>query len=161
MHTVQTSSAAHGALQNEAGMICGGSHGQQVARRFAASGAREEAALGFPSVFELALPRLRTSLQQGRSLPEAQLDSLFLLMAHISDTNVYHRGGVEGAAFARDAATAFLQRGGTAQPDWMGQAEQCHRAFVARRLSPGGAADLLAATCFVYFVGQYAVNGSD
>ncbi|MFZ6773384.1 triphosphoribosyl-dephospho-CoA synthase MdcB [Undibacterium sp. SXout7W] len=149
----------HTVVKGEPGTVSGASHGQQVARQFAASGAREEAALGFPSVFELALPRLHLSLHQGRSLPQAQVDSLFLLMAHISDTNLYHRGGAEGVAFTRTVAGGFLQRGGTAQPDWMAQAEHCHQEFIARRLSPGGAADLLAATCFVYFVEQYAVNG--
>ena len=32
---------------------------------------------------------------------------------------------------------------------WRVRAEALHRAFVARRLSPGGAADLLAMTLFV------------
>jgi triphosphoribosyl-dephospho-CoA synthase len=71
-------------------------------------------------------------------------------MAHLSDTNVYHRGGAEGAALVRSRGAAFLAAGGTALPDWEAQALDCHREFVARRLSPGGAADLLAAACLVH-----------
>lgn len=135
------------------------SHGQQVARQYAASGAREEAALGFPSIFELALPRLRQSLHEGRSLYLAQVDSFFALMAHISDTNLYHRGGVDGIAYARQAAQGFLEQGGTSHPQWLHIAECCHRQFIARRLSPGGAADMLAATCFVHHCAEtFAVN---
>ncbi|MFZ6769685.1 triphosphoribosyl-dephospho-CoA synthase MdcB [Undibacterium sp. Di26W] len=126
------------------------SHGQRAAQHYAASGAREEAALGFPSIFELALPRLQQSLHQGRSLYQAQVDSFFTLMAHISDTNLYHRGGVEGIAYARNVAQQFLDQGGTANPQWLGMAERCHQQFIARRLSPGGAADMLAASCFVH-----------
>ncbi|MFZ6687835.1 triphosphoribosyl-dephospho-CoA synthase MdcB [Undibacterium sp. SXout11W] len=130
------------------------SHGLQVAQNYAISGAREEAAAGFPSVFELALPRLMQSLDQGRSHTEAQIDSLFMLMAHMHDTNLYYRGGVAAAEFSRQSARAFLAAGGTEQTDWLAQAEHCHREFVQRRFSPGGAADLLAASWFIYQVQQ-------
>ncbi len=125
------------------------SHGLHAARIYAASGAREEAALGFPSIFELALPRLQQSLQEGRSPYLAQLDCFFTLMAHISDTNLYHRGGAAGIAYAREAAQQFLEQGGTANPQCLRMAEQYHQEFIVRRLSPGGAADMLAASCFV------------
>lgn len=125
------------------------SHGAAARARHAAAGAREQAAAGFPAVFELALPLLRQTLAAGRGMRCARIDALFGLMAHLSDTNVYHRGGAEGARTVRDTATRFLARGGTAAPDWLGEAEMAHRLFVSQRLSPGGAADLLAATCFV------------
>ena len=50
----------------------------------------------------------------------------------------------------RDTALRFVARGGTAAPDWRADAEAAHRTFVRHRLSPGGAADLLAATSFVH-----------
>ncbi len=71
------------------------------------------------------------------------------LVAALEDTNLLHRGGEDGYHFARDAAARFDAAGGVAQDDWFAQAEALHRAFVARRLSPGGAADLLAMTLFV------------
>ncbi|MDB5762664.1 MAG: mdcB [Herminiimonas sp.] len=126
------------------------SHGLQVAAMHAASGAREEAALGLPSVFEVALPMLQQVVAAGRCWNDARVDALFSLMAHISDTNVYHRGGAAAAAMVRDRARRFLALGGTAHPGWKAAALDCHRAFVASKISPGGAADLLAATCLVY-----------
>jgi triphosphoribosyl-dephospho-CoA synthase len=80
----------------------------------------------------------------------ARIDALFALMAHISDTNVFHRGGAEGAKIVRQHAQRFAGMGGTAHPAWRAWADECHRLFVARKLSPGGAADLLAATCLVH-----------
>jgi triphosphoribosyl-dephospho-CoA synthase len=77
-------------------------------------------------------------------------------MAHMSDTNVFHRGGADGAATVRAHARAFVNAGGTANPGWKRLALDCHRLFVARRLSPGGAADLLAATCLVHAVANGA-----
>ena len=128
------------------------SHGARVVLRYAASGAREEGALGFPSVFDVGLPALRRALAAGRGLREARIDGLFALMAHISDTNVYHRGGVEGALTVRRQARAFIARGATAAQDWEARALASHRTFVTARLSPGGAADLLGAVCLVHAV---------
>jgi triphosphoribosyl-dephospho-CoA synthase len=126
------------------------SNGAVVRTRHAAPGAREQAAAGFPAIFELALPTLRRTLASGRGLRCARIDTLFTLMAGLSDTNVYHRGGLEGARIVRDTSLRFLARGGTAAADWEDHAVAAHRRFVAHRLSPGGAADLLAATCFVH-----------
>lgn len=126
------------------------SHGAEARQRYAASGAREEGALGFPSVFKVGLPALQRTLRAGRGMRLARVDALFALMAHISDTNVYHRGGIEGAHAVRRQARAFIARGGSAAPDWEARALSCHRSFVAARLSPGGAADLLAAACLLH-----------
>ena len=70
-------------------------------------------------------------------------------MAHISDSNVYHRAGPQGAQTVREHARRFIEAGGTANAGWLGQALASHQVFVQRRLSPGGAADLLAASCLV------------
>lgn len=126
------------------------SHGAKALLRYAATGAREEGARGFPSVFEVGLPALQRTLEGGRGMRRARIDALFSLMAHISDTNVYHRGGINGALTVRSQARAFVARGGSAAPDWEARALACHRDFVAARLSPGGAADLLGAVCFVH-----------
>lgn len=134
------------------------SNGSNVALLHAASGAREEAAQGLPSVFDVALPALRQAITDGRDVECASIDALFALMAHISDTNVYHRGGASGAAMVKASAVEFLQSGATANPHWKMQALACHRAFIPLRLSPGGAADLLAASLLVHQVTQhYAV----
>jgi triphosphoribosyl-dephospho-CoA synthase len=128
------------------------SHGLQVADTHAASGAREEAALGLPSVFEVGLPALRLTLAAGRSMYLARIDALFALMAHVSDTNVLYRGGAQGGLTVKQQARNFQAIGGTAHPHWRARALECHRILVDQKLSPGGAADLLAATCLVHAV---------
>ena len=133
------------------------SKGVQAGVLHGASGAREEAALGLPSVFEIGVPALQATLAAGRSMYHAKIDTLFALMAQISDTNVYHRGGAEGAAIVKQQAQLFMTHGGTAHPDWHAHAMACHRLFIAKRLSPGGAADLLAATCLVYAISSDAI----
>jgi triphosphoribosyl-dephospho-CoA synthase len=146
------------ALENEWGTALlrhaqeadGCSHGLQVAKCYAASGARQEAALGMPSVFDVALPSLDTTFARTGCWKRARVDALFALMACISDTNVYYRGGAGGALLVKARAADFLARGGTSAADWQQYAIDCHRQFVDRKLSPGGAADLLGAACFVF-----------
>jgi triphosphoribosyl-dephospho-CoA synthase len=125
------------------------SNGLRVAERYAVSGAREEGALGLPSVFEIGLPALLAARARGATVTEERVDTLYTLMAHISDSNVYHRAGPQGAQIVRDHAQRFLAQGGTASPEWQAEALHSHRIFMQHRLSPGGAADLLAACCLV------------
>jgi triphosphoribosyl-dephospho-CoA synthase len=125
------------------------SHGLNATAAHGASGARQEGALGLPSVFEIGLGTLRATLAAGRSVRLARIDALFALMAQVSDTNVIHRGGPAGAETVRRQARAFIANGATAAPRWEADALACHHRFVSENLSPGGAADLLAASCFV------------
>jgi triphosphoribosyl-dephospho-CoA synthase len=77
------------------------------------------------------------------------VQAFFALLAEMEDTNLLHRGGSEGLAFAQQAATGFLDRGGIAQDDRCKQAADVRHAFVTRRLSPGGCADLLTISLFL------------
>ena len=67
----------------------------------------------------------------------------------MEDTNLLHRGGGAGLHFAQEQAAGFLRQGGVEQEQWRERAAAVHRAFIARRLSPGGCADLLAVTFFL------------
>lgn len=126
------------------------SHGASALRRFGAGGARQEAAKGFPHVYGTALPALRAGRHACPGNEEAaRVQACFALIATVEDTNLLHRGGAGGIAFAQKLARGFLDRGGVAQPEWRQQAVAIHEAFVMRRLSPGGSADLLAMTLLV------------
>jgi len=121
------------------------SNGRRAARAHGLRSAGDEAALGFPIVFERAVPALAWARAQGLSDERARLQTLFEIIAVLDDTNLAHRGGLAGLRFAQDQAHAFLAAGGAARPEALVHAQSIHRAFVARRLSPGGAADVLAA----------------
>lgn len=143
-------------LEAHGGARLPAAHGTRVARVHGVGGARAEAAAGMPSVFEIGLPALRRTLRAGRSWDCACTDAFFTLLAGVDDSTVYHRGGALGATLARSHGKRFIDAGGTAHPDWRRTALASHRLFVERRLSPGGVADLLAATCLV----QRAIGGS-
>ncbi|MDH0867329.1 triphosphoribosyl-dephospho-CoA synthase MdcB [Mitsuaria sp. GD03876] len=129
-----------------------------AARRLGLRSASEEAALGFPAVFEVGVPAMRAAIARGLTRERAQLDTLFHLMAALDDSNLAHRGGLEGLRFAQRAAKAFLEGGGAAHPAAIHRAEAIARDFEARRLSPGGSADMLAAVCWMQRLGAIEMN---
>jgi len=120
-----------------------------AARRHGLRGASEEAALGFPVLFETALPALQHALVRGLTTRQARLEALFHIIAVLDDSNLAHRGGLAGLRGAQCAARGFLDRGGIARPQGLREAQAIADDFVRHRLSPGGAADTLAAACWL------------
>lgn len=133
-----------------------GAHGAVVASRFGLRSAGAEAALGFPVLFETTLPALLEAQQRGATPRQARLQALFETMAVLDDTNLAHRGGLAGLRHAQHAARAFLAEGGALRPNALMHAHAVHADFVARRLSPGGSADMLAAACWAERVCAWA-----
>ncbi|MEG3158985.1 triphosphoribosyl-dephospho-CoA synthase MdcB [Sphingomonas sp. LB2R24] len=125
------------------------SHGSSVARRHAAGGARAEAAGGFPSLYRIAVPALAEARHRSADEEACRVHALMALIVGVDDTNLLYRGGAEGLAFAQRQARGFLDAGGGDAADWRDRAIKIHHAFTARRLSPGGCADLLAMALFV------------
>ncbi len=123
--------------------------GNVARRRYGLAGAAHEAANGFPTLFERVLPALTDGLARGLSAEQARLDALFHAMAVLDDTNLAHRGGLAGLRHVQRAARDFLHAGGAARPGARAAAQALHEDLVRRHLSPGGAADTLAAACWV------------
>ena len=123
-------------------------HGARAARVHGLRSASEEAAQGLPTLFDHVLPALRAARRAGADDRGAKLHALFTAMAVVDDTNLVHRGGLQGLRDARSLACKFLAEGGGLSADAPARAARVHAIFVQRRLSPGGAADLLAAACW-------------
>lgn len=125
------------------------SHGAQVAQRYGARGAREEAQLGFPAVTQRALPQLKCSRAAGHSEQNARLDALLAIMTNLADTCVLYRAGEEGLSTMQLGAQAVLDAGGSASLAGRRRLHELDQQLIALNASPGGAADLLAACLFI------------
>ncbi|UVK93376.1 triphosphoribosyl-dephospho-CoA synthase [Pseudomonas atacamensis] len=122
------------------------SHGAQVAQRYGARGAREEAQLGFPSVLQRGLPQLHKSRANGHGEQNARLDALLAIMTELADTCVLYRAGETGLHAMQAGAQAVLDAGGSASLSGRRRLHELDQQLIALNASPGGAADLLAAT---------------
>ncbi|OPK10576.1 triphosphoribosyl-dephospho-CoA synthase [Pseudomonas sp. VI4.1] len=125
------------------------SHGAQVAQRYGARGAREEAQLGFPAVIQRALPQLKRSRAAGHGEQNARLDALLAIMSSLADTCVLYRAGETGLQTMQLGAQAVLESGGSASLDGRRRLHELDHQLIALNASPGGAADLLAACLFI------------
>ncbi|MGE8153686.1 triphosphoribosyl-dephospho-CoA synthase [Pseudomonas vancouverensis] len=122
------------------------SHGAQVALRYGARGAREEAQLGFPAVMQRGLPQLQRSRSEGHGEQNARLDALLAIMTGLADTCVLYRAGEQGLHTMQSGAQAVLDAGGSASLAGRRRLHELDQQLIALNASPGGAADLLAAT---------------
>jgi triphosphoribosyl-dephospho-CoA synthase len=122
--------------------------GLEMCHRYQLGGIRGEAKKGFPSIFKTGLPAFQTALIS-TDRDAARVQAFFAILEVCEDTTLLKRGGYLGWQYAQTQVRRFLREGGVASPDWKTLAVEIHCGFVARHLTAGGAADLLAATLFI------------
>ena len=125
--------------------------GERAYLQHGVTGARGEAAAGFPTVRHWALPCLRRDSTAGLDWNSCRAHATLALMAHLrGDTNLIKRGGVEGLQRVNQEAAAALQAGGVTTQDGQARIAALERLCLDNRLSAGGCADMLALACFLY-----------
>ncbi len=127
--------------------------GGRVYRAYGLTGIRGEAERGFPAVQSFGMPVLRRARQAGLGTDASGLQVLLSLMTGVEDTNVAARGGLAGLRYSQAEACRALSAGGVYTAAGMGCIKKINIDFVSRNLSPGGCADLLAATLFLAELG--------
>jgi triphosphoribosyl-dephospho-CoA synthase len=127
----------------------GESHGSRVCRLYGVHGAKGEACGGFVHVVDIGLPMLQAS--RFRGVPErlARLDAMMAIMATLDDTCVLHRGGVSALNATRAGARRVLGSGGVSTSKGWCALHELDQLLRALWVSPGGSADVLAATLFL------------
>ncbi|MBC8651987.1 triphosphoribosyl-dephospho-CoA synthase [Pseudomonas sp. MTM4] len=154
---IAASAAALARLDDPAAPHNPDSHGARVCGRYGVLGAREQAQHGFPAVIEHGLPQLLASRHAGAGEQNARLDALLSIMSSLTDTCVLHRAGMEGLTRMQAGARAVLDAGGAASLAGRRKLRLLDRDMLALNASPGGAADLLAATLFLDRLAPHAL----
>ncbi|MPW20298.1 triphosphoribosyl-dephospho-CoA synthase [Paraburkholderia sp. CNPSo 3157] len=136
------------------------SHGERARRRYRVGGARQEAQDGFPHVIGVGLPALRAARANGIREDDARLDALLAIMASLDDTCLLHRAGLAGLRAGQRGARAVLAAGGASTAAGRAALDALDDELLSLNASPGGAADLLAATLFIDRLAHRAASGS-
>lgn len=136
-----------------------GNKGALACLQHGVGGARAQAMQGFPHVTRVALPALRAARGRGATEDAARLDALLAVMAQLDDTCLLVRGGRDALDTAQQGARDVLAAGGTASEPGRRMLERLDAALLARRISPGGAADLLAAALLLDRIERHGING--
>jgi len=146
---IAATAAAIARLPDRAAPLRTGHKGEQACRDYGVSGARGQAQAGFPQVMRIALPALHTSRARGDSETAARLNALLAIIATLDDTCVLSRGGPAALRRLQCGAGAVLAAGGAATFEGRRRLRELDAEALASNASPGGAADLLAATLFL------------
>ncbi len=121
-----------------------GTHGNNAVNAHRVTGALDLAKAGYPQLFNDWLPAYQGWHVENLSIARHKL--LLLIMSQLDDTNVIHRVGYEQAQQVKQEAQALLNNYST---DGM---EAMNRDYIARNISPGGSADMVALTLFIHAI---------
>ena len=165
-----------GAMRSDASQICrraaqiacfpdrfaapSDSHGERARQRYQVGGARSEAQDGFPHVVDVGLPALRAARKRGSDENAARVDALLSIMATLDDTCLLHRAGLPGLHAGQHGAQRVLDAGGSSTPAGRAALAVLERDLLSLNASPGGAADLLAATLFLDMLAHHDADRS-
>jgi len=129
-------------------------HGEKIYARYGLTGIRGEAESGFATIRSYALPVLQ-ALQAERKYPinDILVQVLLHLMAVNEDTNIAARHDRETLEYVKKYSRDALEAGGMLTLPGKRLVFKMDREFIARHISPGGSADLLAVTVMLDLLG--------
>ncbi len=125
--------------------------GERLYVAYGITGVRGQAEQGFPVVRDVGLPMFRQALEKGLSVNDAGAVTLLHLLAAADDTNLIHRSDRSTQLQVQSQVAQMLQEDPFPAMDAIAALDQ---EFILKNLSPGGSADLLSVTCFLYFLCQ-------
>ena len=102
-------------------------------------------------MLSLALPILDGAIARGLSINDAGILTLLHIIAESEDTNIVSRSSYE----EMKQLQSFLKKALSEETEWTSEkltafAAALDREWIRRNISPGGSADLLALTYFVW-----------
>lgn len=122
--------------------------GEKLYLQYGIKGARGQAEAGFPAV-KLGLGILEKGLAAGLGLNDAAAATLLHILANECDSNMLHRGSWEIYQKEKEKLLALLNQNPFPSKE---EIECLDKEYIAKNLSPGGSADLLALCFFLHFI---------
>ena len=125
--------------------------GEKLYRLHGVTGIRGEMEQGLPAILECGLPTLRQAMADNLGVNGALLQTLLILMTVVDDTTVMNRHHPDKMRlWARGKAQEALAVGGLYTEAGQALLSAMDRDFIEHNVSPGGVADLLSVTWFLY-----------
>lgn len=131
--------------------------GERLFEQHGITGARGQAESGFSVAWKTGLPVLEQGLEEGRSFNDCLCAALLHILVTTQDTNLIKRSNLAVLGQIQGAVSAMLAVRPYPESTIL---EALDQTFIRRNLSPGGSADLLAATCFFYFLKRAGAFGN-
>lgn len=126
-------------------------YGEKQYLKYGSYGIRGEAKDGFPSII-IAYDVLNDNLKSGWDFQVSMGEAFLKLTEIVFDSNVVGRKGLEGLKILKESAMEAARLGGYKTAAGMCKLEEIDKKFIKLRISPGGCADLCAATVFLHWI---------
>ena len=129
-------------------------NGERLYALYGMKGARGEALSGYATVLKTALPILKEELKKDRSINDAGVITLLSIIATSEDTNIVNRSSYEEMKELQARIQTVLKEKAHDTHELLTYAKELDAEMIERNISPGGSADLLALTYFIYLYEQ-------
>lgn len=127
----------------------GATHGEKIYCQLGETGVRGLAMMGYPILCNLTVPRRKQYLEKNRNNNLVNVQILLEIMAELTDTNVISRTNKKELRWLQTEVKNILKSGGVFCKSGLENVRKLNRICIHKNISPGGAADLLAATIFL------------
>lgn len=133
-------------------------NGERIYKKYGIKGIRGEIQNGLPSVINMGLPMYEEAKKFKLSESDCLVYSLLGIMSCAEDTTVINRCGMEVYIKMKEMAKRAIELGGMKTNEGNKYVQKMDRLFIDNNISPGGAADLLAATVMIYNLEKYDIK---
>ena len=131
-------------------------HGEKLYLNYGIKGVRGEAEEGIPLAFQYALSLYEENLDLIEN--DRLVHTLIGIMQFCDDSTVIHRTGIEGLNYVKDISKEIMKLGGMKTDLGRKMISELNDKFIKMNISPGGSADLLGVTVFLYLIKKYILN---
>lgn len=125
-------------------------NGEKLYLEYKITGIRGEVKEGFPHLFNTGFPLFQAVLKEDFTLWQAGLITLLHYIAYTEDTNLIIRSDYQLACKIQKDLQKFLNH--ATYEEQLSILPKLDDFFVSQNISPGGSADMLALTYFLYFI---------
>lgn len=129
------------------------SHGEKLYITYGIEGVRGEAKKGIPLVFDYSLKVFEDNYKLSSN--DRLIHTLLGIMQYCDDSTIIHRRGIEGLNYTKRVAKEIIDLGGMNTELGREAINKLNDDFIDKNISPGGSADLLGVTIFLYWVKEY------
>jgi triphosphoribosyl-dephospho-CoA synthase len=129
------------------------SHGEKLYLKYKNEGVRGEVEKGIPTVFNFSLEYYKRSLELSEN--DRLVNTLLAIMQICNDSTIIHRHNPKVLQEVKEKAKDIINYGGMRTNKGKEMIEALCEEFIERNISPGGSADLLGVTVFLYLVEEY------
>ncbi|MDW7668543.1 MAG: triphosphoribosyl-dephospho-CoA synthase CitG [Bacillota bacterium] len=127
-------------------------NGEEIYLKYGIKGIRGEAVSGFPTIRNEALPFINSLEKENINFNDKCVMTLLKIMSVADDTNIISRGSIESLDYIKKKSKDILSMPLDSQIKLIFEFD---KDLIDKNLSPGGSADLLAATLMIYFLKKY------